>query len=48
MDMQVHELAVEILKQNSLMTMKEAVELAKKIIADQKRDQEEQCNLPRR
>ena len=48
MDIQTHELAVEILKQNSLMTMKEAVELARKIIADQKRDEERKCNLPRR
>ncbi len=46
MDAKVHELALEILRQHSLMTMREAVKLAREVIKGRKRDQERQCNLP--
>ncbi len=52
MDPKVRELALEILKTHcgfpNFLTMKEAVELAKKTIAGWKRDEERKCNLPRR
>ncbi len=46
LDVKIHELATEILKQNSLMTMKEAVELAKKVIKDQELYHEKLCMFP--
>ena len=44
----IHEAALEILRENSLMTMKEAVELAREMVRNQDRDQERPCNLPSR